>query len=518
MCSADRDGDEVRHHKRPGSELGGHGTLGPPTAHEGADDGVGPTPHPIRSRTAGLASVLPHDNTAFSPLPCPAAGRGGTCGVLSWNSHGLSLHALEGTPAERSKWRKAKAIKKLAAGRVACLQETRALRYEDDAFDSALPDHLVIYGNGVSRAKAGVITALPNRLLEAYTPKVFELPENIAGHLLVVGLADKRTGLVDLVYCNVYLPAQNDHLKLPCLQALLTLPVGPRYVMAGDWNFTEKVEDGSHRLASVPAGVWTAVKNRFGLAEHDQPSSTYFGADSVNSRVDRVYSTHNDLDHVLTNPACFVSLRPETSGARDPPASTSIYDHHPLTCDFLSTEPRKHRDYNVPAWLFSHRDFTTELRNNLSRFSDSAESDNPFDDMTLFKKIIVDSSKAFFRKQTKVKVETQERAAKVSILVRLLRECTRDEVDHAKVQDMEGRYEGVGLLIERSGTSYDVARLRDRITSLLAEGVVNKAADAVSRAKRQAPNSDAKTTFPSLSPTLTLQAKAPLGPSWRPRW
>ena len=89
-----------------------------------------------------------------------------------------------------------------------------------------------------------------------------------------------------LAIVNVYLPVQSDALKTPILEALSKLQLGPRVLAAGDWNFTEDPEDGSHQLAGPALNAWERLKAKHSIREVAQPTATFYGAGDVFSRID----------------------------------------------------------------------------------------------------------------------------------------------------------------------------------------------------------------------------------------
>ena len=181
-----------------------------------------------------MATVYPNKRAAFSKTKGAITGPSCAKGALSWNANGLSLYALPGTSGGIRRAKVGKAVRRLGANKLVCLQETGALAYEDAAFDSQLPEHRVFYGN-YKKDIAGVIVAVPFSMLKTHVAKRIRLPPDVCGHILAIGVSSKKTGKIDLVICSVYLPSRGD--KTPCLEALLRLPPGPSTSSPGTRTF-----------------------------------------------------------------------------------------------------------------------------------------------------------------------------------------------------------------------------------------------------------------------------------------
>jgi exonuclease III len=229
-------------------------------------------------------------------------------GLLSWNTHGLSLYAR--SPAARSRRRRiAKQVKRSGKGRFVFLQETKANKYESSGFDDFMPNHKVFYNNK-SKNVAGTLIAVPLSLLNWFEAREVPLPGFASGYAQVVSLTAKGKDLPALFLINLYLPSYSDTANEPILRELAKLRYGVRVLMAGDYNFTEDAEDGSHQLAGGPLSAWDRTVNRLLLREVRQPADTFFGPDKVSSHIDRVYTSYTEADQSLYALEAFVLARP----------------------------------------------------------------------------------------------------------------------------------------------------------------------------------------------------------------
>jgi hypothetical protein len=96
-----------------------------------------------------------------------------------------------------------------------------------------------------------------------------------------------------------------------------------------------------------------------------------------------------------------------------------------------------------------------------------------FQALKIFKQCVVDEAKSFFGKGVEEGSNERSCVVEFSILIKLLRECSRPVADRALVGRMLSRHPHLTKLVEVGVDGYEVGRLRAALDSMAMSGLAN---------------------------------------------
>ena len=274
------------------------------------------------------------------------------------------------------------------------LQETR-LTTRDKTFLNKADGSLVFYNN-YDDNRAGVATIIGAKLLANYKPQQIPNKNDFAkGHILQIFMEPKNARDRPFYLDNVYIKSGSSmapkcrHIK--CIQHAPSDLV----FMAGDFNFTEHVKDGSSRLSGPAANAWQLLCIRLGFKEVAQEAHTYKSGDT-SSRLDRFYTNMDEADRLLITPNAYMrktaSMKYSDSIHRK--GDSFFSDHHPVSFQLFSTEKTKNRDFNCPKWLAGEEGFINEF--NKYWHKRKRRGISPFEELDIWKSCVRSATKSYF--------------------------------------------------------------------------------------------------------------------------
>ena len=331
---------------------------------------------------------------------------------------------------------------------IICLQETHLTLSDSNTLKGvpALRSHTILYGNGDGRA--GVITALSRAVTDHYEVTEPPVPVELCGHVHLTNLTPLNASHLPFQIFNLYLPSVVT-LRLQVLHFIREQQIGGQHqVICGDFNFVESLEDGSmagtQSLSAAERDTWLDICSAGGLADVAQPSHTYYRVDSISgkvssSRLDRFYVSHRAADLTVAVPACqiatapFSALRLLRTRAKGDAYARQVFqaapDHYPISLNFVSTLPAKHRSPNIPSWVVGTIMFKEEFEKEWARAAHEG-----FAGARAFKAIAHRVARSVFKYRHQSSSTAQVRV--LSAAVALLRQLTQAVPLVARVNDL----------------------------------------------------------------------------------
>jgi hypothetical protein len=254
-------------------------------------------------------------------------------GVITLNLRGIG--AKHATARRERVYEQIGIMAKKYPKHILFFQETRLDGMNHRALQPIIgQDWLIIYSHYTSTS-AGVLTCVPPSLVAAYHIQQLTTPSVLQGHAVAAQL-EPRDPLCpttpSLLLLNIYLSTGEDvnALQTAQLEALAQLggsPLAPAAYTyaAGDFNFTESPTDTASGVPSVRSAAhtraWHAFLARHRLREHYQQVHTFYRitrdlTKSTSTRIDRIYTSHDDVDLAVVTAVVAVTN-----------VTTSILDH-----------------------------------------------------------------------------------------------------------------------------------------------------------------------------------------------
>ena len=166
--------------------------------------------------------------------------------MVTNNANGLSAYPRT-TPGHRRRAAKMRVIKKFAEDYDAVLlQETKLNALEDSYLN--FEGSKTFYSNKDDK-HAGLATIIGPKLLRHYTPSKIEPKGDVEGNVLQVFMKSKDHHYRDFIMDNLYLKSGSDMKQKQLQLESLVHGEGDTVFMGGDFNFTEREEDGGSRIA-----------------------------------------------------------------------------------------------------------------------------------------------------------------------------------------------------------------------------------------------------------------------------
>jgi hypothetical protein len=224
--------------------------------------------------------------------------------AVTSNANGLSAYPSTKLSRDRRSL-KFKHVRELRQTHdVVMLQETK-LTPRDKTYLNKHDGSLAFYNN-FDENRAGVATIIGAKLLKDYTPQQIVSDSDFArGHILQIFMKPKNNRDRPFYLDNIYIKSGST--MAPKCRHIKCIKHSPTDLvfMAGDFNFTEHVKDGSSRLAGPAADAWHTLCNNLGFKEVAQEAHTYKSG-NITSRLDRFYTNMDEADRLLITPNAYM--------------------------------------------------------------------------------------------------------------------------------------------------------------------------------------------------------------------
>ena len=315
---------------------------------------------------------------------------------------------------------------------VVLLQETKLNAGEDSYLN--LERCKTFYSNKDNK-HAGLATIIGPKLLRYYSPTKIETNDDVEGNVLQVHMKSRDQHHRDFILDNLYLKSGSAMKQKQTQLESLSHGEGDTVFMGGDFNFTEREEDGGTPISGQAAKTWSRLCQELGLVEIYQGAHT-FCRSSVTSRIDRFYCNLSEADRSLYSPFAYLkaSKAADISINRNKLEEGLFTDHHPVSMRIFSTEQSKERDFNCPRWIAKEEVFADYLRNRWIRRQGKLE--DPFERLALWKVCVSKATKHFFKTNKDRVRKYSTTSARVSRAMRLLRLLREENQDSDKISKM----------------------------------------------------------------------------------
>jgi ribonuclease HI/exonuclease III len=412
-------------------------------------------------------------------------------GITTWNVNGLSAHS----PRYH---RITQRIHHLARSQhIIFLQETHLEPLDCKTLQAELPGWKLFYSNKTSKS-GGVLTAIPPQVLLEYKCTQVPLSPEVKGHALLIACTHKHNphhGAPSINLFNVYLytgktrqPTQTTQLN-----ALCKAPSAGLNVVAGDFNFVLAPTDTSNPHGPKPMTklfeeAWNAFTSRYHLVEHRQDLHTYYHLTSAiehshTSRIDRIYTSLNEVDIEIFKPSCsVVSCSPAISDflARRakpdaPPATvltkhTGGCDHLAVSLNFKPAVPPS-RLPAIPKWVCELPEFNKRVREQWKPPDDWRADQDPFSKLNEFKQHLHDVYQDLRREGILRWATCKDKLEEFRSGLRLLRELMRPALNYTSISLLLTATPELGAYISGrfSAGTVDTSALKTHLNNLLHE-------------------------------------------------
>ena len=185
---------------------------------------------------------------------------------------------------------------------VVMLQETKLNALEDKYLN--FDGYKTFYSNKDDK-HAGVATIIGPKMLKNYAPTLIKSSRGTCGNVLQIRMRSKNHHQRDFTIDNLYLKSGTDMKAKKAQLEALVHGADDTVFMGGDFNFTEREEDGGARIGGKASEFWSDLCQKLGLAEVYQGSHT-FSRPGYSSRIDRIYCNLNEADRSLYYPTAYV--------------------------------------------------------------------------------------------------------------------------------------------------------------------------------------------------------------------
>ena len=367
--------------------------------------------------------------------------------IATYNVNSLSQYANTKSALDRRHNIIANIQALLKQADIVCLQETRLHANDYGALSGALPSCMVIHAPGPER-RAGLTIIVSQKYHSHFDVSVItpdSLCEDSKGNLLVARFVPRNPGsALPFQVINVRLaPGQAHSAKRRQIKDIKRIEVMRHTFMLGDFNFVDDdddVNDSPHsKLDAKTTDEWNDLISYHRLREAHQPVHTYYryyeeDTSPSSSRLDRIYYSHAEPDLTLRTPVAriphipFTALRQQQRKYKGlSKAYTRCSDHTPVLLAFVSTAPRKNRDFNLPAWIFKFEGARDIFRR---RWKERGTPPDPFEALKSFNAVARATAKEVLGKRKKADSATQ--LGKLSAAISLLRCIDAQHTSRAK--------------------------------------------------------------------------------------
>ena len=405
-----------------------------------------------------------------------------TLNVTTYNINGTSV-----TNPQRNRCITRNIDHLLKSAHVLCLQEVK-LDYKNT--NALSRPRNITYYNNKTRNSAGTAVLVRRELLKDYKVENLKLPLPLRGHVqaLVLRPYDHSATRGSVLVINLYLNAHSDATRTAQLMLAhdSIAPEDYNYVL-GDYNYVNKSEDSSTEIWRSPASqpllaAWGKMEKKFDLKEHVQRRHTYFQISlktpevTTTSRIDRIYSSHSEVESSIREPSAAIETVPYSILKRYFKSSMTqeeiktkrgIYssDHLPLGLKFRDTK-RTSSANSIPHWIATDSLFPRLFA---VRWWAHDRHVPPEREMERFKLAAYSAAKAVRRRHRNHNNNQADNLDKLVMATALLRLTATREPDVIKVEKQRAKFPDLAGLVsfDKNTAAYDSTRLKKYIGEIL---------------------------------------------------
>jgi ribonuclease HI len=285
-------------------------------------------------------------------------------------------------------------------------------------------DWLIIYSH-LTSASAGVLICIPPSVVAAYHIHQLATSGVLRGHAVAAQLEPRDSHCPttpSLLLLNIYLSTGENvnALQTAQLAALTKLggsplkPAAYTYA-AGDFNFTESPADTASGVPSIRSAAhtraWHGFLARHRLREHYQQVHTFYRitrdlTKSTSTRIDRIYTSHDDVDMAVVTAVAAVTnvttsilehLRRVRQADTFPaegvqPVTAKLDTDHLPVCLSFTTQSSAARLPTIPRWMLVEPHFVRYVRTHWA--PELATPEQAFARLDRFKQLLYDAKRS----------------------------------------------------------------------------------------------------------------------------
>jgi hypothetical protein len=377
---------------------------------------------------------------------------------------------------------------------ILCLSETHFRKNDKTPLDRYFPNHTLYYNNG-TKGRAGLLTIIPNSFKKKIVIKTTYLGPSTEGRLqyLTVTPQDNfKSHCKPYNLLSCYFPGDNR--ILPILATFPKIDPTIHTILGGDLNSVEIADDAPQDnslllLSGLRKTAWTKAFDHLSLTEIPQPLHTHYYittklSDCRTSRIDRIYTSHNLAEKLLTSPTASCPLMPDSilgiynditdsSGKRKTKSKRYRSDHIPVTLSFFPKKhlftnniPQQDRPFRVPSWAPTNKVITNYIDFHINN---NDHSQDCYGKLDRFNQLVRDGTRKFFRENKQITLVYRDFSSKLTAAIKLAKLATNPKPNTTKIHSFLDNHPLFKkyLVLPPPGIPIDTSQLTDFISSFL---------------------------------------------------